>query len=211
MEALETQAQATQEKENAVTKQNMKYTMSSSRGIYLSWLTGRIYSTILADHEKLTIHIQDQCSTEYTLTEKAETFLEEHDDFFPASPELVIPDEMIDAELDFRHINKNPSRYGDKLMRISDAYVIQVQEQEMEEGHYLTWLNLIDGEEQQYSVQYNGELDDVFEDDTVEVTVLPLGTSSFENTDGGDTLVVVLVGCRVDNILIRQSKILSIK
>ena len=34
MEALETQAQATQEKENAVTKQNMKYTMSSSRGIY---------------------------------------------------------------------------------------------------------------------------------------------------------------------------------
>lgn len=41
MEALEAQAQATQEKENAVTKQNMKYTMSSSRGIYLSWLTGR--------------------------------------------------------------------------------------------------------------------------------------------------------------------------
>ena len=36
MEALETQAQATQEKENAVTKQNMKYTMSSSRGIYLA-------------------------------------------------------------------------------------------------------------------------------------------------------------------------------
>ena len=58
MEALETQAQATQEKENAVTKQNMKYTMSSSRGIYLSWLTGRIYSTIFADHEKLTIDIR---------------------------------------------------------------------------------------------------------------------------------------------------------
>ena len=55
---LETQVQATQEKENAVTKQNMKYTMSSSRGIYLSWLTGRIYSTILADHEKLTIDIK---------------------------------------------------------------------------------------------------------------------------------------------------------
>ena len=98
------------------------------------------------------------------------------------------------------HIHKNPSRYGDKLMRISDAYVIQVQEEEIEEGHYLTWLNLIDGEEQQYSVYYNGELDDVFEDDTVEVTGLPLGTSSFENTEGGDTLVVVLAGCRVNNI-----------
>ena len=85
-------------------------------------------------------------------------------------------------------------------MRISDAYVIQVQEQEMEEGHYLTWLNLIDGEEQQYSVYYNGELDDVFEDDTVEVTGLPLGTSSFENTEGGDTLVVVFAGCSVNTI-----------
>ena len=42
--------------------------------------------------------------------------------------------------------------------------------------------------------------DDVFEDDTVEVTGLPLGTSSFENTEGGDTLVVVLAGCRVNNI-----------
>ena len=52
MEALETQTQATQEKENAVTKQNMKYTMSSSRGIYLSWLTGRIYSTILELRKK---------------------------------------------------------------------------------------------------------------------------------------------------------------
>ena len=78
--------------------------------------------------------------------------------------------------------------------------IIKTQEEEIEEGHYLTWLNLIDGEEQQYSVYYNGELDDVFEDDTVEVTGLPLGTSSFENTEGGDTLVVELAGCRVNNI-----------
>ena len=166
-----------------------------SLNVYASENTGASYTAL-----DLYTYLQDQCTTEYTLTEKAETFLEEHDDLFPASPELVIPDEMIDAELDFRHINKNPSRYGDKLMRISEAYVIQVQEQEMEEGHYLTWLNLIDGEEQQYSVYYNGELDDVFEDDTVEVTGLPLGTSSFENTDGGDTLVVVLAGCKVNNI-----------
>lgn len=94
-----------------------------SLNVYASENTGASYTAL-----DLYTYMQDQCSTEYTLTEKAETFLEEHDDFFPASPELVIPDEMIDAELDFRHINKNPSRYGDKLMRISDAYVIQVQD-----------------------------------------------------------------------------------
>ena len=112
-----------------------------SLNVYASENTGASYTAL-----DLYTYIQDQCSTEYTLTEKAETFLEEHDDLFPASPELVIPDEMIDAELDFRHINKNPSRYGDKLMRISDAYVIQVQEEEMEEG--LSNLS-----------QYNNEVD----------------------------------------------------
>ena len=43
MEALETQAQATQEKENAVTKQNMKYTMSSS-GIVVVTFFGCCYN-----------------------------------------------------------------------------------------------------------------------------------------------------------------------
>ena len=68
-----------------------------SLNVYASENTGASYTAL-----DLYTYIQDQCSTEYTLTEKAETFLEEHDDFFPASPELVIPDEMIDAELDFR-------------------------------------------------------------------------------------------------------------
>ena len=112
-----------------------------SLNVYASENTGASYTAL-----DLYTYIQDQCSTEYTLTEKAETFLEEHDDLFPASPELVIPDVMIDEELDFRHIKKNPSRYGDKLMRISDAYVIQVQEEEMEEG--LSNLS-----------QYNNEVD----------------------------------------------------
>lgn len=157
--------------------------------------TGASYTAL-----DLYTYLQDSVSTKYTLTDKAETFLEEHDDFFPASADTIIPDELIDPDLDLKHINKNPSRYGDKLMKIPETYVVQIQEEEMEEGHYLTWLNLSDGGEQQYSVYYNGELDDIFEDDIVEVTGLPLGTSSFENTSGGETLVIVLAGCSVNNI-----------
>ena len=55
-------------------------------------------------------------------------------------------------------------------MKLSRTYVVQIQETEMEEGHYLTWLNLSDGGEQQYSVFYNGELTDIFEDDIVDAT-----------------------------------------
>lgn len=85
-------------------------------------------------------------------------------------------------------------------MKLPRTYVVQIQETEMEEGHYLTWLNLSDGGEQQYSVFYNGELTDIFEDDIVDATGLPLGSSSFENTSGGDTLVVVIAGCSVHNV-----------
>ena len=67
-----------------------------SLNVYASENTGASYTAL-----DLYTYLQDQCTTEYTLTEKAETFLEEHDDFFPASPELAIPDEMTDAELDF--------------------------------------------------------------------------------------------------------------
>lgn len=58
MEALETQDQTAQDKENSMAPKNMKYEMRSSRGMYRSLFTGKIYSTVLADQEKLTIDIK---------------------------------------------------------------------------------------------------------------------------------------------------------
>lgn len=70
-------------------------------------------------------------------------------------------------------------------------------ETEIDTGDYLTGINLIDENAQQYYVWYHGELPDIFEEDIVKVTGLPLGCSSFENTDGGNTLVLVLAGSQV--------------
>lgn len=141
----------------------------------------------LADNEALP----------YTLSDNAATFLDEHPEYFPAASVYDILDEDADLELDYKHFSKNPSKYGDKLMVLAQAYVVQIQEEEISDGEYLTWLNLIDDDSKYYSVYYNGSLDDVFEDDTVGVVGLPLDTSSFENTDGGDTLVIVLAGSLV--------------
>jgi hypothetical protein len=49
-----------------------------SLNVYASENTGASYTAL-----DLYTYLQDQCTTEYTLIEKAETFLEEHDDFFP--------------------------------------------------------------------------------------------------------------------------------
>ena len=86
-----------------------------SLNVYASENTGASYTAL-----DLYTYIQDQCSTEYTLTEKAETFLEEQDDFFPASPELVIPDEMIDADENFGRIRNTGSGRGNGRRTLSD-------------------------------------------------------------------------------------------
>lgn len=134
----------------------------------------------------------------YELNEKAELFLEEHDDLFPVEAESIIDETIIDDKVEYKHILKNSTRYGDKLMVLPTTFVVQIQEEEYDTGCYLTYLNLIDADGLQYVVYYDGVLDDIFDEDCVEVTGLPLGSSTFENTEGGETWVVVLAGTRVE-------------
>ena len=133
----------------------------------------------------------------YEMSEKAKTFLTEHEELFPASGD--IDKSLIDEDLDHRQILKNASKYGDKLMNVPYAAVVQITEEEITDGKYLTSVNLTDGD-QQYYVLYIGELDKVYEDSYVSVTGLPLGISQFDNTDGGQTIVIVLAGVSVAEV-----------
>ncbi len=58
----------------------------------------------------------------------------------------------------------------------------------------MTSLNLADEYGYQYFTFYIGRLDGVYENDELTIYGLPLSTSSFDNTQGGQTLVVVLAG-----------------
>ena len=86
----------------------------------------------------------------------------------------------------------------DKLFVLPSVYVLQILEEEIYEGDYITEVNVIDEEGDQYYILYYGELTDVYEDDTISVVGLPLGNSSFENTDGGQTLVIVIAGSYIE-------------
>lgn len=149
----------------------------------------------------LYVALEENEAVPYTLTDKAIDFISEHDDLFPSSDDLDLPEELIDSELDSKHVNKSPSKYGDRMMVLPLTQVVQIEEEEIEEGSYFTFLNLIDWTGQQYSVFYYGELEDIFEDDSVLVTGLPLGTSSFENGLGGQIPVIVIAGSIVWNMV----------
>lgn len=137
---------------------------------------------------------QDNEFAPFTLSEKAAGFLAEHDNLFPANSK--IDDMLIDKSLDYRKIEKNASKHGDRLMELPIVQIAQIWEKDHNE-EYITILNVTDENMQSYIVFYYGELADIYEDDFVSICGLPIGISTFENTLGGATNVVVLFGAKI--------------
>lgn len=142
-------------------------------------------SDILDIYESL----EDNKTMPFEITDKAKKFLEDNPDLFPTSGD--IDDDLVDYDLNFRQILKNPSKYGDKLLYVQQGQVVETYESD--EG---TQLNVSDGE-QQYWIFYLGTLDSIYKDSYVSFYGLPLDTSGFKNTDGGKTSVIVIAGAKV--------------
>ncbi len=140
--------------------------------------------------------LQDNEIISYELNEKAKSFLTENYEYFPLDAEggAVYEENAIDYSIETRDINKNADKFGDRLMAIWGAGVVQIREFSYGDD-VATYLNLVDGEGNQYLVYYLGELPDVYENDVLSLVIgLPLGVGTFDNTGGGSTWAVVLAG-----------------
>lgn len=134
----------------------------------------------------------------YTLNEKAVRFLKEHSELFPlADADESKLEELTDYGIEARHVEKNSDKFGDKLMSVPLVQIVQIDEEEIADSQYVSSLNVVDSNGQQYYVYYMGELEDIYSEDVVNIVGLPLGYSYFENTDGGQTFAVILAGCTV--------------
>ncbi|MGF7145366.1 hypothetical protein HNQ56_003807 [Anaerotaenia torta] len=142
--------------------------------------------------------LQENEIASYTLNSKAKSFLKEYEDLFPCKG--MIEEDLIDYGIEAKHILKNESKYGDMLMSLPLLGVVEIQEEVIPGGKYITSINTIDEYGQQYYVFYKGALDDIFEGDMINVIGLPLGNSSYDNVEGGKSLVIVLAGSTVKKI-----------
>lgn len=143
--------------------------------------------------------LQDNEVAAFTLNEKTSAFLQDHDDLFPAaSLEAVTGAGVVDESLEARQITKSPDRYGDRLMYLPELQVIQITEGEIDTDWYLTEINAIDMAGQQYYIFYEGTLDDIFENDWITAYALALGSTTFENTEGGETWTIPMAGSYVE-------------
>lgn len=144
-------------------------------------------------YKYLSENLDEDDNFYFKLNQKASTFLKNNETLFPTSSIEAVQN-VTDFALSFAHIAKNDSKYGDQIMCIPVASVVQISETEIQDGKYLSELNIIDEVGNQYYVFYIGELPNILENQTVTVYGLPLSMSKFDNTDGGQTLCPILAG-----------------
>ena len=141
--------------------------------------------------------MQDVEGFPLTISDKAKDFLDQHEDLFPYLPvsEYDLPEEYLDPEIDAKHINKSPSKYGDMLMMTPLSDVLEIMEGEVINGEYATVMLISDWTGQNYLVFYNGELENIFNGSSVTVTGLPLDATYISDEVTGEYYdVIVLAG-----------------
>lgn len=142
--------------------------------------------------------LEENSGYDYSMSTTAAGFIEEHEDLFPAKDTSVL-ERYTDRSVEYKHLNKNIEKYGDKLFADDEMYVLDIHEEDLGEGEYLTILQVLDNSGNSFIIFYMDELPDVFKEDTVSVCGLPLGVTSFDNIGGGSTIAVVLAGCKVES------------
>ena len=122
--------------------------------------------------------LEENSGYDYSMSTTAADFIEAHEDLFPAKDTSVL-EQYTDRSVEYKHLNKNVEKYGDKLFADDEMYVLDIHEEDLGEGEYLTILQVLDNSGNSFIIFYMDELPDVFKEDTVSVCGLPLGVTSF--------------------------------
>lgn len=150
-------------------------------------------STVLQFFESL----QENEVAPFTLTEKAKVVLSEKEDLFLENKADGL-DRYTDTSLEYKVLTKNIDKHGDKLIYLAQAYVISIDETQLDEETTVSEVHLMDADGNSFYVLSLVAYDEVFEGDVVNAYALPLGETSFENVSGGTTLAIMLAGCYLE-------------
>lgn len=152
-------------------------------------------STILSFYSEL----QANEAYPYTLTEKAKDTLEKKESLF-IDNSIEGCEENTDVNLEYRALDKNIDNYGDKLIYLSEALVLQIEETDLDDGTKATEMLICDADENCYQIISLCGYDNIYKEDIISVYGLPIAKSSFSNVSGGTTLVIILAASHIEKI-----------
>ena len=130
----------------------------------------------------------------FTISPKAKSFLNDHPEVCSVKKVNDVKKYM-DSSIEYKKVEKNQNRFGDKIMETPECYVIKTEESGKGDNT-VTEIQMNDSDYNYYYVIYVGSLD-IYKDDTVQVYGVPVGMTSFENVSGGTTVSLVMAGSYV--------------
>lgn len=165
---------------------------------------GETKDTTSSDSQKSVVldfysALQDNENFPYTLTEKAKEMLKQNESLF-LDNSIDGCEENTDYTIEYKALDKNIDKYGDKLLYLSEAMVIQIEEAAVDEETTVTDMLICDAEENYYDIISLCGYDDIYKGDVISIYGLPLAKSGFENISGGTTLVVVVAASHIEKI-----------
>lgn len=117
----------------------------------------------------------------YETRQDSMDFITQYPNLFPVDDENSLLD-FTDTSIEMKHLKKNASSYGDKLIYDTDMIVLSITEDEYE-GQIMSTIYLSDSNKSTYYIMcYIGRID-IFEDDVVRIYGLPLGHTTGELYD----------------------------
>lgn len=131
---------------------------------------------------------------QFILTDNAKNFIKEHENILPTNNFEDIKN-IVDNTIEFKHLQKNISNYGNTLIKPNVSYVTQINEVDYYDNKLtIIQMGTIDNF---YYIYYFGTLDDIYNSDQITVYGLPIATTSFTNVSNTTTQAVVLVASYV--------------
>lgn len=128
-----------------------------------------------------------------TLDQKTYNYIVKNYTLFPA----VTPETQkkaiaeVNPNIDSRHLFKNINPYLEQMIEVS-GYVVEIMEEEIDEGLTVTEIHIIDDYDNSIFGYYAHTTGDILQDDYVTMRGVPATYYSFENISGGTTNSVLM-------------------
>lgn len=121
-----------------------------------------------------------------TVAQASYDYVVDNANIFPALTDEAIEKVKAEAQVvDLKLLNKNVAPYYTTLVSY-EGYVVQIQEENYENGEIASWFNIYDEET---GANYNALMyktsGDILEEDYVQFWGIPITTYSYETLDGG--------------------------
>lgn len=156
--------------------------------------TATIKSNISSSSTPIDIYnkLSKISSIDFTISDKAKTFISEHPNLFPAKS-IADCNNYVNYGIEYKHLSKNIENYGDSMVYVN-ANISGIRELKPEETGFkdiITKISLMDDNFNYFLVYYIGSID-LYEDDSVTIYGIPLGMGIGENAMGGTVTVATI-------------------